>query len=362
MMIFKYSILFILIIGTLNVRAGNQLFLQGNKNPVLFHPSNAGSKKAPRFNFGGGIMTRNIKEQLFVAGADHFFKGLKSGIGIYYLNTQKQEDVLFEHLNEVGIAIAPKLNIMSKSNHLKARYTLSPSIFFNYAREGLDASRLIDYREYSSTVYSPEQPSGYSLGIDSVYTHQVSNGIDIREYEAGLGFQLIGNSFFVQLQLPYAVSTVKEKHGQKKTGKDSVETFVTEYRTFYTSNFEIGGGYSIPINKGKKIFLTSVVAMSYRYRWNKWSENESDYGQLYFGELRKTEKGSTLNYGLLSLLLRYDKLLIGGAVTYFNERVKIGGSMGYQQKKLRFLASVGFVHDYATIELITTYVLKTRNR
>ena len=344
MTIFKHFY-FVLILSLGSVFAGNELFIQANRNLLSFHPSNVGSKGNDRLNLIFNTYNTDTQQNSDLSFSyDNFIKKINSGAGLYIMQSKNHNSWNSSTNNTIGFTFSPKFNVMSKSNHHKARYTIAPALFFEIGNHATTASKIYQQIIYSSTVYNSENQHGIEQAQDSSFLLTLSNRINDIHFSTGLGLQLIGEKFFLQANLPFISQSVHEQQlqGRSTTTQNSISTPTERHRQFYSSRLDLGAGYSWTLHKRKAIFLTSIIAMSYRYRWNAWKDEQS-YQQLFYGEVYADERKNSIESIHVSTLFRFKTYLFGYAFTKYNSQSRNGLSLGYQHHKYKVLISTNII-------------------
>lgn len=361
MTIFKYLLLACIFLGTKTSFGKGPLMGQRNRNILRFHPSNTGSKKGSRLFLGNTIFQNGTRNQsMWSASYDNYFNSLKAGLGVYFSQTKYDQGLQNNRFNEVGITFSPKFNITSATNFKKARFTLAPAIFFEYGNKAFNVSETLIDHSFHSTIFDAENPNGIPQQQDSSYTQVLSNKINGKNYTMGIGLQLIGKNGFVQINLPYRIETVQEKHTERieTTSSLSEEEISAQRHMLYTSDFEIGAGRSFKLSKNKPKYLTCIGSATYSVLWNN-NEGIIPNNQLFYRELRDEQKRSSVSAIHISTVLRINNLLLGLTASKQYHHTLVGLSTGYQNKNYKLLVT-GNLIGQSLFEVTFAYYLKKK--
>jgi len=308
------------------------------------NPSSAGSKAKQRisvaFNRYGSAKEKYANG--FVS-YDGLLKKLGTGIGVYYsYNTLTQDTVQtaerhlykgsssfgsFSQRNTVGITIAPKYNIYSKTEFNKIIYSFSPSIGIEYSH--LNLTKDYNYQTYTSAIYDSLNPAGYNSTSSANY---YSSTLSANTFRISMGLQFNSDKMIVQYRASYGMETIQEKEGITTINSPQQSTSTSYNYPLYYIDQSLNIGRTFTLKQG--IFaITCLGGLGYKHYLSPLPSYQA-YDVNFIGG-----KGTAINYAHLSVMGKLSWLILGVAYTQSYNTTYSGITIGYQSENIKLTST-----------------------
>ncbi|MBC7389109.1 MAG: hypothetical protein H7329_07865 [Opitutaceae bacterium] len=331
-------------------------FAQPNQLPLLMNPSLAGAKEKKRISLGYNMVnSQKRQDKNFSFSYDQVSKKLGSGIGFYYLQSNLQKDkkegiqiiastgefLTNQNQHVAGICIAPKYNIMSRSNPNKIKFTISPSLFFEVGKQYLSKTGQFAYLYQHSTLYNIENPDGIPYGESTV--QYARDRTDITLLRSGFGFQVNSGKLILLSKIPFERSSSKEQidivQSDLAPGIEKIERHDLQNTLYsFDPNFHIG--YSIN-KEGSRFSFTPIAGIGIKHYFNLGSKPAVRPQTSIYSNNLTSRQITDINYLHLSANFRYRKFLFGANHTEYYGNIYSGGMIGFQNEKLKIMGNFG---------------------
>ncbi len=335
-------------------------FAQANQVPLLLNPSLAGAKEKKRLALGWNTAKGSQKQESnYAFGYDQVIRKIGSGIGAYYTFHDQKNDHLAENWKPLlpsevvganylasyqqylaGVCIAPKFNIMSRTNPNKIKYTFSPSIFVEMGKETRTSIDQFSSRTYQSTLYSVEHPSGVAM-YDSTTSRYVKGKIGLNLIRTGIGLQLNSGNLILLSKIAFERSVSDEKILIGTFNKEqglSREISTNLKQTLYAIEPNFHLSYTMSKKEDAKFSFTPIAGIGLKHYFNLGTAPDSSENIIVSRNLSQRKK-TKINYKHASANFRFSKLLFGLAFTQFTKNTYAGASLGFQNKWMKVMGN-----------------------
>ncbi len=331
-------------------------FAHPNQLSVMQNPSLAGARNRVRLasSFNHAASTNRRESNLGLC-YDQTLKKTGLGVGAYYQFSSQAyrrieadwatylpetKYVETSQFHRIGIALAPKYNIMSKKDPSKIRLSVSPSVFveYQYKRNTIyDYFSKITYRE---TEYTSEHPNGLAQPDSSVGSY-IKDAFANNVYKAGMALGIHAENIILLFKVSHETDRSSET-----VAKHDVNLSMPQHRiqsqsfnqTVYSIDESMYTGISFPKRRNTLLSLTPMVGLGFKQYLNV--KRGAEAGSKVYNQNLKTRNNMDINMAHASAMLRIGKFITGTSYTQSNHKDYYGVSLGFQSSKMKLIYCV----------------------